>query len=375
MNKEDLSKVRKNFKTDSERLNVRSIYNIICMSDTFKVLTEDDKYFGMLDEDLRDKFILSFKKILTGSFDSNLFNLKFKNDNGANYQGELLALRDNNLEEDDVVEFARKVVQNGAYGTEVLLTLLTATVIVPTKSQKKKSEEDDDLEGYEYEVVMCMVSKLAPKTASFVLDKDSGEIKITGNIGLLDIKNPIEGFTFPSYNGGFIDVNNVLYYTSKKDEPNEHFINNVLGCERNITAKVQKELFNTIIKTAVGERVDAKTLSQIYEDVKEQGEISGDGVVSTKNITKVLTNKGFGDEEKIKEAIATVLKKDEAELSVDNIVPTKQIELKNSSISVKIKPEKLNTVIQTNTNGKRVLMIELDDNINIDELTLGAMKK
>lgn len=375
MNKEDLSKVRKNFKTDSERLNVRSIYNIICMSDTFKVLTEDDKYFGMLDEDLRDKFILSFKKILTGSFDSNLFNLKFKNDEGSKHQGELLALRDNNLEEDDVVEFARKVVQNGAYGTEVLLTLLTATVIVPTKSQKKKSEEDDDLEGYEYEVVMCMVSKLAPKTASFVLDKDSGEIKITGNIGLLDIKNPIEGFTFPSYNGGFIDVNNVLYYTSKKDEPNEHFINNVLGCERNITAKVQKELFNTIIKTAVGERVDAKTLSQIYEDVKEQGEISGDGVVSTKNITKVLTNKGFGDEEKIKEAIATVLKKDEAELSVDNIVPTKQIELKNSSISVKIKPEKLNTVIQTNTNGKRVLMIELDDNINIDELTLGAMKK
>ena len=375
MNKEDLSKVRKNFKTDSERLNVRSIYNIICMSDTFKVLTEDDKYFGMLDEDLRDKFILSFKKILTGSFDSNLFNLKFKNDEGSKYQGELLALRDNNLEEDDVVEFARKVVQNGAYGTEVLLTLLTATVIVPTKSQKKKSEEDDDLEGYEYEVVMCMASKLTPKTASFVLDKDSGEIKITGNIGLLDIKNPIEGFTFPSYNGGFIDVNNVLYYTSKKDEPNEHFINNVLGCERNITAKVQKELFNTIIKTAVGERVDTKTLSQIYEDVKEQGEISGDGVVSTKNITKVLTNKGFGDEEKIKEAIATVLKKDEAELSVDNIVPTKQIELKNSSISVKIKPEKLNTVIQTNTNGKRVLMIELDDNINIDELTLGTVKK
>lgn len=375
MNKEDLAKVRKNFKIDSERLNVRSIYNIVCGSETFTVLTEDNKYFGMLDESLREKFILSFKKILMGNFDTNLFNLKFRNDDGADYQNNLLSLRDNDLDEEEVIEFARKMVENGAYGTEVLLTLLTATVIVPTKSQKKAKEDDDDLEGYEYDVVMCMVSKLAPKTASFVLDKDNGEIKISKNLGLLDIKNPIEGFTFPSYNGGFIDVNNVLYYTSKKDEPNELFIKNVLGCERNITAKVQKEVFNTIIKTAVGERVDAKTLAQIYEDVKEQGEISGDGVVSTKNITKVLVNKGFGNEEKIKEAIATTLKKDEAELSVDNIVPTKQIELKNNSISVKIKPEKLNTVIQTNSNGKRVLMIELDDNINIDELTLGTVKK
>lgn len=376
MKKEDLAKVRKHFKTESERLRVDNIYNIVCKGDTFVELNEDGaNMFDMLDEDLREKFILSFKKILTGNFDSNLFNLKFRKNDGLNYQKELLSLRDNDLSKKDVIELARKISENGSYGMDVLLTLLTATVIVPIKNQNKKDEFDDDLDGYEYNVVMCMVSRLSPKTSSFTLDKATGEIAIYRNIGLLDIKNPIEGFTYPSYTDGFIDVNNVLYYTNKKDEPNELFVKNVLGCERNLTSKIQKEVFTTIIKTAIGEQIDTNTLSKIYYDIKEQGEISGDDIIDTKIITKVLLNRGFGDETKIKEAISKTLKKENAELNVNNILPSKEIELKNSSVSIKIKPDKLNTVVHTNKNGKRVLMIELDDSINIDDLTLGNIIK
>lgn len=370
MNKEDLSKVRKHFKTDSERLSIHSIYNVICMSKTFIDISEDSQFFDMLDEDVREKFILSFKKILMGGFDTNLFNLNFNKDNGIAYQKELLSLRDNSLEKEEVTEFVRKIVENANYGTDVLVSLITATVIVPTKAQKKAKDEDYDLDGYSYDIVMCMVSKLNQKTASFALNKSDKKIILDKNYELLDIKNPIEGFTFPSYNDGLIDVNNVLYFTSKKDEPNELFVKNVLGCERNITAKVQKEVFNKIIKSAIGDKVNTKTLSDIYEGVKEVAENSGETTVSSKEVTRVLKEKGFDNEEKIEEAIATALKRNEVDLSIENIIPNKQIELKNQSISVKIVPEKLKNIVQTNKNGKKVLIIELDEDINIDDFKI-----
>ena len=370
MKKKDLMKIRKSFKVDGNSIQIHSIYNFIYKANECKPLTQGPQYFECLDENLREKYILSFKKILTGNFDTNLFNLNFNKDPENTTQNELLELKNSDLEEEKVLKFIKNIKENKVYGyADKLISILTATIIVQTKEQKKKNEEDDDFQGYEYDVMMYMVSSLEEQTSSFVLNKSTNEINLNKNIELMKIGNPEEGFTFPAYNDGFVDVNNVLYYTKKKDEPNEIFINKVLNCNRNITSKAQKEVFSNIIKVAVGEEVDTETLSNLYSEIRNAGESSGS--VDTNVLTKLLVNNGLGEEGKIKNVIKKTLKRKEAELNIDNIIHSKQIELKNSSITVKIDADKLNTVVKTKNNGKSVLMIELDDNLNIDDLKLG----
>lgn len=367
MNKLDISKVRKNFKMDNERINIKKIHNVICQSESLVDL--GSKYFISLDEDIQEKYLQGFKKILGGALDVNLFNLEFDKENALKNQENLYLLKSEDLKEDDVLKFAEKIISANSYGINMLLSMATITVIVPTKKQTKAKDEDEDLEGYEYEFIMCMLSPLAPRKSSLVVDVNKAKISLGSSIDSFEVKNPVEGFTYPCYSNGFIDVNTVLYFTGKKNEPNECFIKDTLGCTRNLTAKTQKEVFNKIITSTLGDEVDVKTLSEIYDEVKQEGVQAENGMLNTNDIARILSDKG-ADVDKVKEIVATEINTSNANLSINNIIPTKKVKISNSKVDITLDAHDISKLVQTNKNGQPCLIIPLDEAVNIDDLKL-----
>jgi hypothetical protein len=63
---------------------------------------------------------------------------------------------------------------------------------------------------------------------------------------------------FPAFTDHSVDVNHILYYAGKVNQPNGTFIEDVLNYEDIITAQENKESFDQILKEVIGEEVDTR---------------------------------------------------------------------------------------------------------------------
>lgn len=374
MNKKDLSNVRKHFKIDSERLNIGNIYNIYCKGDKKEILYAKKEAFPMLDEDIQEMYLKNFKKVITGTIDNKIFELEFNEDTREHYQNHLLDLLNNRLNTEDVNVLVSNLLEEYRYDTDVLISLINCKVVIPIKN--KKTDEVDEENDYSYEFVMCCVNKVQFNTPNLTLDVLEKEIKLDSNLTELAIKNPIEGFVYPVYSEGYVDVNKVLYNTSKANTLNLSFLKNVIGCKDKLTAQQEKEIFNTVLTSALGSKVSADKLHEVYEglmviNADEDNKISE--TISIKDLDRVLKAQGINELDTLKSTLKNSdIDAEDFDFKVDNIVPqkSKAIKIKNNNVEISLSAKELSKIKQVNNNGRKCLVIELEDDVDIEGFKL-----
>lgn len=75
---------------------------------------------------------------------------------------------------------------------------------------------------------------------------------------IINLDSPLTGFLFPALNDNAADVNHILYYTGKANQPDYKFMEEVLNCEEIITAQEDKDCFDFILKEVIGDQVDSQ---------------------------------------------------------------------------------------------------------------------
>lgn len=378
MNKKDLSAIRKHFKIESERLNMGDIYNIYCNGNKKEVLYAKKEPFPILDEDVQEMYLKNFKKIITGAIDSKIFELDFNEDTRVSYQTHLLDLLNNRLDTNDVNALVSRLLEEYNYDTDVLISLVNCKIIMPIKN--KKNDEIDEENDYSYEFVICCVNKVQFNTPNLTLDMAEKEIKLDSNLSALAIKNPIEGFVYPVFNEGYVDVNKVLYNTSKANSLNPSFIKNVIGCVEKLTSEQEKEIFNNVLTSALGSKVPADTLYEVYEglmtiNADEDNEVSE--TICIKDLDRVLRAKGINELDTLKATLKNSdIDAEDFDFKVDNIVPqkSKAIKIKNNNVEISLSAKELDKIKQVENRGRKCLIIELDDDIDIEGFKLETEK-
>ena len=108
----------------------------------------------------------------------------------------------------------------------------------------------------------------------------------------------MSGFLFPAFNDNYADVNHILYYAGKVNQPNETFIEEVLNCEEIITAEDDKDSFEQILKQVVGEEVDSRVIANVYEEIdkmvqenEENEESETPPMLDYKDVERILEGK------------------------------------------------------------------------------------
>jgi hypothetical protein len=379
MNKKDLADLRKEFKLNSYIMSIKEVYSVYLKKDNNEIIKKELNYFDMLEIEKKELYLNNFKKVLTGTIDTKIFELDFNSENLEESTQNVLYKALSSGER--LVEYADKIVEkiseNYTYDTDIVINFVKAEYYKGSKKRREEADEslEDSVQAIQF--ILCSINKVEiPKR---VLKFDYAEMTFKPNSALdttINLNSPLDGFMFPSFSDGNMDVNKVVYYSSKSRQLNLKFIEEVLNCSIKQTAIEEKDRFNAILNDVIGDKIKADAMQEIYEKINEKLEDNVDEeepTMNMKEIKKVLEDSGIENTEVLESSFEEICGGD-YEFKVKNIIPdfgSKSIKIENEDTSIIINPRDLSSVKQVvDKNGTRCLVIELSEDVEINGFKL-----
>ncbi len=262
MRKKDILELKKRFKKDHCTFTkmcgcyVNGEKNILLkFRETFLNLEEDD-YF---------KYLEIAKKVLSGTIGNNILELNFElNEEHINEkQLSFMKLKNSGLKDDALVnEFFNSIIENYDYTGNFLILIFHDAYDVITKT-KDNIKLDESEEVYEY--ILCAICPVELSKAGLRYFEQENEIK--SRVRDWVVEAPSNGFVFPAFINRSSDVNSVMYYTKNAKDTHPELMEDVLGCPAKQTNTEQKEVFNDIIRDALGP--DEKKSDHFFMEIQE----------------------------------------------------------------------------------------------------------
>lgn len=390
MNKKDIAAIRKQFKLDTDLLKIADIYNVYIKQESNEIYHEESQSFSLLDREQQELFLTNFKKVLGGKLDVKLFEVKFQPQAEEQIDHTQRLLYEG-LHTDDVGEWktdmqriALKMVQDIQYEKDMVVTFIRGTYFKTTKRSPDETEIDVRDEVYTTPFILCSMNQTELPKRSLVFDFVEKEFKsslVTDPV--IKLASPIGGFLFPSFKDNAADIHHILYAASKANKPDFQFIENVLNGNEIMTAEEDKAVFEEIVKAVIGDEVNSKTLANVYDEINSmlvveeeyEDEEESTPTLDAKEVERVLKASGIKDvnTEKVERAFQQVIDDRTYEMKASHIIPnyaSKSIKISTKVANIAISPQDLRYVKQVNHNGKRFLMIEVEEDTIIEGFKL-----
>ncbi|WP_102349202.1 DUF4317 domain-containing protein [Bacillus sp. Marseille-P3661] len=381
MNKKDIANIRKQFKLENDLMKIREIFTIYIMKESSEIYHYESRPFEMLDQDQQELFMTNFKKVLTGQLDEKLFELKFQRDveNSSQlilHQG---LLGSNEDFREKMLQIVGKMLQDKQYEMDLVVTFIKGEYFKPTKQKSDETEENVRDTVYSHSFILCSINKTQEPKKELLFDYIEREFKYNVVVNpVINLQAPVGGFLFPCFSENAADVNHILYSSGKAYEPDLDFIEEVLNAEETMTAKDDKAVFEEIVKDVTGDKLNTATLANVYEEihrVMEEYEESDVPKLDYKDVERVLKASGIEEvnEEKVATAFQKVIDDEKYELKASSIMPkynTKSIKIQTKLANIAVSPQDLKYVRQVHFQGKRYLMIEVEEDTVIEGFTM-----
>ncbi|SIS52158.1 DUF4317 family protein [Salimicrobium flavidum] len=376
MDKKDIAALRRQLKTDTDLLKINDLFTVYIMKETSEPFHYQHQTFDMLEEEQQELFMQNFKKLLSGQLDEKLFELKFKRDTEEPTQLLLhKSLLSNDTEEwtEQMLQMTEKIMHEQAYEKDIVITFVKGEYLKTTQPSAETEDSDRDT-MLSSQFMLCSINQTEPPEREIQFDYVEKTFKYKVDVDpVIDLKKPLGGFLFPAITEGVGDVNKVLYSAGKPNEPDTYFMEEVLEGEKTMTAKEDKAVFEEVMKDVVGDRLAPSTLASVYEDINytlEDKESAEPPKLDYKDIGNFLNKNGQEvEEEKVKAAFHKVTDEESYELKASSILPkynSKSIKINTKVANISISPQDLPHVKQVNRDGKRYIMIEVEEDAEID---------
>lgn len=363
MNKKETAEIKKNFSDKSgffimERIltgfidaekNVRYHNTTSCLTMSVE---EHDVYEETL------------KKVLNTNVGKSFVEYPFPNEayEEGKPQNILYTLLKSELKDETVCEdFLNHIANNIACEGPIAVITAYCSYTIRTKD---KNDEFADGEDELYRYILTAVCPVNTGSDGFVFDSFNNEITKKINKELIISKAPSDGFLFPVFSNRSSDINSVMYYTKSAAKPNISIVENVLGCTYVMSPDNEKANFQNILKSVAGDDLDymlIKTVNEKIQDVVDQNKDDTDKtVIEPLQLRDILIDSGL-PEERV-QMVAPVYEKvcGDAPLTAANIIETKTV-LSSPGITVNIKPSAADKVRTSVVDGRRCLLIDIDD--------------
>lgn len=382
MNKKDIAHIRKQFKAGNELLKISDIFNVYIMKESSDIYHHQSQSFEMLDQDQQELFMNNFKKLLAGQLDEKLFELKFQREAQNNSQ---LILHQGLLSGDvegwkeHMLQIVGKMLVLRQYEKDIVVTFIRGEYFKPMKRRNEEAEESARDTVYSHPFILCSINNTQEPKKELLFDYVEKEFKYHFVLDpIINLNAPISGFLFPCFTDNAADVNHILYSAGKVHEPDHQFIEEVLNGEETMTAKDDKIVFEEIIRGVSGDQISTSTLSNVYEEINrmiEENEEEEPPKLDSKDIERVLKLSGLEDinSEKIESAYQKLIDDEKYEIKASSVLPkytSKSIKINTKAANISISPQDLSYVKQVLFNGKRYLMIEVEEDTVIEGFTM-----
>ncbi|WP_410771532.1 DUF4317 domain-containing protein [Fontibacillus sp. BL9] len=385
MLKKEVAYIRKQFKLDHERLTIFDILNVYIMKETNEIYHYERQPFAMLEREKQELHMGNFKKLLAGELDHKLFELKLQEEAEATPTRELLhqGLVTGDAEEwhDLMLLLVEKMLADTKYERDTVITFVRGQYYQPTKTRSEESEESENDEMFANPFILCSINSTEQQRKTLMFDYVEREFKYNVIVDpIIKLSSPEQGFFYPSVTDGYSDVNRILYCSGKSNDPNGHFIEEVLNAEKTVTALEERAIFEEIVKEVAGEQIDASTIAQVYEEiyqVLETHEEEEPPTLDYKDVERMLTVSGVENvtADKVERAFETIVDDRNYEIKASSVMPkftSKSIKIDTKVATISVSPQDLKYVKQVNYHGKRCILIEVDEDAVIEGFTLNT---
>ena len=336
--------------------------------------TEFKEAFLSLPEEEIFKYFELLRKTLSGSLGKNLLNLDFPlaGEQEGGTQAALLALRDSKLKDDALIEeFYDRVIGTYEYVGNYLILLIHDAYDVPGKTTDGLTMDDASDTVFEY--IMCCICPVNLSKPGLSYDSINNEFH--NRIRDWVVEMPETGFLFPSFNDRATDIHSTLFYSKNPEEAHSEFVENILGCTMPLSAGTQKEAFQALIEETLGDEVEYEVVKNIHENltemIEEHKEIP-EPLTLDKHQVKSLFEKSGVKEEKLTDfdKLYDAAAGEDTSLFVNNVAPVRTFEVKTPDVVVKVNPERADLVNTLQIDGKRCLVIEINDHVEVNGITI-----
>lgn len=367
MNKKEILEIKKLFTTD--KCCIQRICGCYVDGNKNKVMTFKDAFLSLQDEEIF-KYFKIFRSTLSGTPGKNLINMEFPMETEAEggSQDFLMQLRASHLKDDNLLEvFYNKIIDNYIYGENYLILLIDACYDVPGKGSDELSM--DDSSDYVYEHILCSICPVNLSKEGLCYNADTNTIE--NRIRDWLVEAPRHGFLFPAFNDRNSDIHQILYYSKNTEEIQSELIDGVLGCVIPMTSKIQKNAFTEILEESLGEECTFEAVKTIHENltafVEEHKEEPEPVTFGKEEVRRVLEQSGIS-EEKIEdfEHHYSNVAGEQTSFMATNVVAARTVEIKAPDVVIKVSPDRMDLVETKDIDGRKFLMIELTDNVEIN---------
>ena len=373
MNKKEISEIKKQFTPAN-----CAITRICgCYVDGEKnKKTKLKEAFLSLSEEEAFKYFEIFRKTLSGTIGKNLINMEFpleqEKEGGA--QEFLLRLRESKLQDDALVdEFYDRVIDSYDYGENYYIILIHAVYDIPGKSSDGLEMFDASDEIYDH--ILCSICPVKLSKAGLCYNAETNHIE--DRIRDWIVEMPDLGFLFPVFNDRSTDIHGILYYSKNAEQLRSTFVDQLFGCEVPLSAGGQRDTFNTLVEETLGDDCAYDTVMNIHEKLNEWVESqkdSPDPAILTKPEVKRLFEECGVEEEKLEDFDARyeATAGEDASLMAANITNTRRMEIKTPDVVIHVDPDRAELVETRVIDGRRCLVIPMEDNVEINGIRVTA---
>ncbi len=341
--------------------------------------TEFKEAFLSLPEEEIFKYFEILRKNLSGSIGKNLLNLEFpmSSEEEGGSQEFLLRLRNSKLKDEALLEeFYDRIIASYEFVGNYLILLIHDAYDVPGKTTDGLTMDDASDTVFEY--IMCCICPVALSKPGLSYDAEMNEFH--NRIRDWVVNMPESGFLFPSFDDRCTNIHNTLYFAKNSEEPHEEFVEGILGCSLPLSAGGQKETFHFIIEETLGDDCEYEIVKNIHENlaemIEEHKELPEPLMLDKKEVKNLLEMSGVEEEkladfDKLYDAAAG----ENTALMVNNVANIRTFEVKTPDVVVKVNPERADLVNTMTVDGKRCLVIEINDNVEVNGINVRTYKR
>lgn len=378
MNKKDVALLRKEFKENSISLKLKELYSVYLKKDDCTPMHKKVELFENMDIEKKELYFSNFKKVLSSSIDTKLFQLEFDKaveDSAQKFLCNAVDNEDKTAFQDNLDKIIDKILVNYKYETDVVVNCLRGEYYKGNKNRNVEADEalDDMVQSYEF--ILCSINKIEFPKKALIFDFYKKDFTPNSSLeAIVNLNSPLDGFIFPDFDNGYSNVNKIMYYCPKSKELNISFIEDVLNCATKLTADDEKECFHNILASVVGEKIKPEIIQDIYTKISEKSiEDESIETIGYSDVRMILEQAGVDEIHELNEAFEQTCGLN-YDFKIDNILPdfkSKSIKITNDTADIIINPSSLSSVRQVlDEEGKKCLLIEISEDIVINGLKL-----
>lgn len=372
MNEKEISEIRRRFRADKSNISrIRGCY----VNENKEIVSEFNQSLSIMAQDESEEMLAVLKKTLSGTIGKNLIDIEFSTRQvmESDEHKLLMALKNSALEDNEAVtEFYGRVIRSLSFDCSYLILLSCDKYDVFSYSKDGKKDEDSSTVFTYILCSICPVKMTKPALSYFAYENAFHNISANSIVGAPEL-----GFMFPAFDDRAANIYNALYYTRSTSLIHEDFVNNIFQSEIPMPAAVQKEAFQSILSDSVSEDCNFEVVQAVHEQICEMIEEHKANKeerplrISKRTVTGVLHSCGVDEarvaafEENYDSAFGA-----DTEICPQNIVDTKQFELRTPDVTIKVNPERSDLVKTEVIDGVKYILIRADENVEVNGVNI-----